>query len=379
MARFCSQCGNEIQSGSKFCIKCGKKVENDLDDIRTGQSVSSPAVQNKTTGNNNKLVVPLIVTLLVIGGIGGYFVFGRSSDNKKDAVQSQPNPTQQAQQITKPAKNAPTSKEAPKEEKTGFIVGVNVNAREKASIDSAVVGTFTLGEKVVILTDEPEWAKVKRADGQECYVFKKFLGDQAALDKRQAKYAGFTIISRGGITPSISRAPENSIRKGPTYNENGTSFRFSAIYSSKLGETISFDKESKSEWKAVNLGINEPMGGHDTMQIKDNASGKIFYAVSSNCVNHAYLLGYDFEKNKAILYVNSDDFYVPFREQTAKAKGWYTGAVEFVLRDSSLYLVFVPFSSQIPSTGEFKPVAYRLFWDSKANKFGYEDIGQFNR
>lgn len=76
-------------------------------------------------------------------------------------------------------------KEAPKE-KTAFIVGTEVNAREKASIDSGIVGTYDLGEKVTILADEGEWAKVKRANGQECYVFKKFLGDQAALDKRQA-------------------------------------------------------------------------------------------------------------------------------------------------------------------------------------------------
>ena len=90
-----------------------------------------------------------------------------------------------------PAKTAATQevkKEAPKEEKTGFIVGTDVNAREKASTDSAIVGTFALGEKVVILADEPEWAKVKRSDGKECYVFKKFLGNQAALDQRQAKY-----------------------------------------------------------------------------------------------------------------------------------------------------------------------------------------------
>lgn len=89
---------------------------------------------------------------------------------------------------TQTATSQEVKKEAPKEEKTGFIVGTDVNAREKASTDSAIVGTFNLGEKVVILADEPEWAKVKRADGKECYVFKKFLGDQAALDKRQAKY-----------------------------------------------------------------------------------------------------------------------------------------------------------------------------------------------
>ena len=118
-----------------------------------------------------------IITSIALSAVILLSVFGCGGGNKK---------TEQA-----PAKTAATQevkKEAPKEEKTGFIVGTDVNAREKASTDSAIVGTFTLGEKVVILADETEWAKVKRADGKECYVFKKFLGDQAALDKRQAKY-----------------------------------------------------------------------------------------------------------------------------------------------------------------------------------------------
>lgn len=281
------------------------------------------------------------------------------------------------QALTKTTTTQEVKQEAPKEKKTAFIVGTDVNAREKASTDSAIVGTFALGEKVVILVDEPEWAKVRRSDGKECYVFKKFLGDQAALDIRQAKFSKFTEISSGGITPSISRAPENSVRVGPTYNENGTKFQFSAVYSQNLGETISFDKESKSVWKVQNLGLEEPMGGHSTMQIKDDSSGKIFYAFSSNAVAHAYLLGYDFERDKVIQYVSSDDFYNPFKEKTAKAKGWYTGEVEFVLRNGNLYLVLVPLSSQIPSTGEFKPIAYRLFWNPKLNNFGYEDVGVF--
>lgn len=89
---------------------------------------------------------------------------------------------------TKTAATQEVKKEEPKTEKTGFIIGTDVNAREKASTESAIVGTFVLGEKVTIVSDEPEWAKVKRSDGKECYVFKKFLGDQAALDKRQARY-----------------------------------------------------------------------------------------------------------------------------------------------------------------------------------------------
>ena len=184
MAQFCTKCGSEIEPGSKFCIKCGEKIENILPEKDAIKNASVPVEHNKSTGNNNKIVIPLIIAVLLIGGIGGYFLFGRSSDDNRSVAQSQQNaPATQVQKEKVPVKPAP-----PAEEKTGFIVGVNVNAREKASTDSAIVGTFSLGEKVAILADETEWAKVKRADGKECYVFKKFLGDQAALDKRQAKY-----------------------------------------------------------------------------------------------------------------------------------------------------------------------------------------------
>ena len=47
------------------------------------------------------------------------------------------------QSASKPA----VTQEAPKVEKTGFIVGTDVNAREKASTESAIVGTFDLGER----------------------------------------------------------------------------------------------------------------------------------------------------------------------------------------------------------------------------------------
>lgn len=189
MAQFCTQCGSEIKPGSKFCMVCGKKIEDDLVGNRVAQNVPNSAEQNKLTGkSNNKMIVALIVTLVVIGGICGYFFLGRSTGNINTAAEPQSNPTQQTQQATKPAENVPIPKETPKEEKAGLIIGVNVNARKMASTDSSVVGTFTLGEKVVILTEESEWAKVKRSDGQECYVFKKYLGNQAALDARQAKY-----------------------------------------------------------------------------------------------------------------------------------------------------------------------------------------------
>ena len=113
---------------------------------------------------------------IILSAVLLFSVAGCGGDKKADQTPAKTTSTQEVK------------KEATKAEKTGFITGTDVNAREKASTDSAIVGTFDLGEKVTILAEEPEWAKVKRSDGKECYVFKKYLGDQAALDARQAKY-----------------------------------------------------------------------------------------------------------------------------------------------------------------------------------------------
>lgn len=142
------------------------------------------------------------------------------------------NGDKKAEQVpTKTAATQETKKEAPKEEKTGFIVGTDVNAREKASTDSAIVGTFALGEKVVILADEPEWAKVKRSDGKECYVFKKFLGDQAALDQRQAKYN----VKDGPYPVYLNRNPDYVL----LYGHMGTAWYVvkSSLHRSKTSRT----------------------------------------------------------------------------------------------------------------------------------------------
>ncbi len=106
MARFCSQCGAEIQTGSKFCMKCGKKIESDLEE---GESI-----QNKSSGKRNKLISVLIIVLLVIGCIGGYFFLGRSSEDKKPVVQSQPIPTHQTEKTNESALAAkPVEKSKP--------------------------------------------------------------------------------------------------------------------------------------------------------------------------------------------------------------------------------------------------------------------------
>ena len=292
MAQFCTQCGSEIQPGSKFCIKCGKNVETNLDDNRSDRNLSTPVVQTKPTSNNNKLLVPLIVTLLVIGGIGGYILLGRSTGNINTAAEPQSNPTKQTQQATKPAENVPIPKETPKEEKAGLIIGVNVNARKLASTDSSVVGTFTLGEKVIILTEESEWAKVKRSDGQECYVFKKFLGDQAALDKRQAKYSiksgPYPVFLNGdpdyvlcdGHMGSAWYLIKSSIRRSPRTNMETIATIVSVSDADKGNTTITHKNDYSFFYNDAGMSVNDkyiPADGSRAETMVALGAGELVY------------------------------------------------------------------------------------------------------
>ena len=111
-----------------------------------------------------KKLIALLLTLLLLSvvGCGG-------ADKKAEKNPTKPSV---AQETTKPKDNSV------------FIIGTEVNAREKASIDSGIIGTYELGEKVTVIAEEGEWVKVKRSNGQECYVFKKYIGSQEDLDKR---------------------------------------------------------------------------------------------------------------------------------------------------------------------------------------------------
>ena len=207
-----------------------------------------------------------------------------------------------------------TKKEAPKEEKTGFIVGTDVNAREKASTDSAIVGTFALGEKVVILADEPEWAKVRRSDGKECYVFKKFLGNQAALDQRQAKYnvktdVGYPVYLNGdpnyilvdGHMGNAWYIIRNSVRMDQNKNISCKIVSVSDadkgnVSSSKPGEYLFYFNEKEKMagiWEQYGLRPFKYDGPRSVTMVK-NGAGAMAYYIATGKKWSKFGLGDDF-------------------------------------------------------------------------------------
>ena len=70
---------------------------------------------------------------------------------------------------------------------TGVIIGTDVNVRTGASMQSKVIDTFGFGENVTVIEVQGEWAKVRRANGVECYVAKKYLGTREDFNRKTGK------------------------------------------------------------------------------------------------------------------------------------------------------------------------------------------------
>ena len=281
----------------------------------------------------------LLALLLVLTiGCGG---------NNKNTGQSKPNKLTES---TKPKENY------------GFITATEVNARDKGSLDSAVVGTYDFGEKVLILTDEGEWAKVKRADGKECFVFKKYLGSHLE---------GFKILNKGFIASIVGKGGERKgYRYSPFFSQQGAdNLNFSAIVpDAQSSQEVAFNEGKEVKWK-TDLNVNEVFENLSTMQIQDVDSGKVFYTVGRGI--EAYILGYDSKTKKASVYLNSKNYFDPFAKwDTGPSSPYYTFLKDIIIKDYKLYLVLWP--SEPRKMGA--PVAYHLIWNDKEGKFDNEYV-----
>ena len=91
MKKFCTNCGQELDSNASFCINCGKKVEGDNKSKETSKTVNNNTntngvvpksklaagllgillgafgVHNFYLGYNNKAVAQLLITVLSCG------------------------------------------------------------------------------------------------------------------------------------------------------------------------------------------------------------------------------------------------------------------------------------------------------------------------
>ena len=247
-------------------------------------------------------------------------------------------------------------------ENYGFIIGTEVNARDKGSKDGAVVGTYDFGEKVLILAEDGEWAKVRRTDERECYVFKKYLGNHLE---------GFKILNKGSIAYIVGK---NGERKGYRYSQffsqqGADNLNFSAIVpDAQSSQKVLFNEGKEVKWE-TDLNVNEIFESLSTMQVQDMNSGKIFYTVGRGI--EAYIISYDSKTRNAKVELNSKNYFDPFKKwDTGPESQYYTYLKDIIIKDYKLYLVLWP--SEPRKMGA--PVAYRLIWNEKDNKFDNEYV-----
>jgi hypothetical protein len=94
--------------------------------------------------------------------------------------------------------------------------------------------------------------------------------------------------------------------------------------------------------------------GYEFKVYKDNSTDRVY--VDFEAVNRAVLFGYDPKNNKLEKYVDSVNYWSPD-----------SGPKIIVDEDKDLQLRFV-------EKGTVYCPKYKLFWDNKANWFGYKDV-----
>lgn len=72
---FCSNCGNEIQSGVRFCSKCGASVSGGQQEVLQPGAVKpkEKKVQKKSMIVS---IIIIVVAVILVGGVLGYFISG---------------------------------------------------------------------------------------------------------------------------------------------------------------------------------------------------------------------------------------------------------------------------------------------------------------
>ncbi len=185
-------------------------------------------------------------------------------------------------------------------------------------------------------------------------------------------FAGFNVVKSGYIPCMMKRdkikkvhVVDRNFRYSPYFSqEKASDLNFNAIVDSDtLPQKVSFSKGWKDKW-SKRIAMSEIYDSFSTMQVQDQATGKLLYTIGRG--TEAYVLGYEPSTKKAIVYFDSTQFSGPYTNPWLK---------DLLVKNGQLYLEVVP--DEVGMAGSH--VAYRLFWDAKANWVGYEYIGSFRR
>lgn len=217
--------GNEVFNlGDKVTSKVGKvfgkigrKVEKGLDFLRASQ---------ETRGNSEK---PTNTET--------------PSETPSETPKATPTPTE----TPKAAPTSPETDTKPEDLKTVTVAtkGGNLNFRAGAGTNNSIKGTIKQGTELQVLEDDKNsaWVKVKTSDGEEGYVYRKYVSYEKGNPIETSKDNGIKQKFSEGQTVSVhTRGSRLNIRSGAGTNN-------SVIGSIENAADIKvLDDDGKSNW-----------------------------------------------------------------------------------------------------------------------------------
>ena len=253
--------------------------------------VSTSSNQWKDTfAKNQKYIIGVLVLLLAVGG---GVLFSKFLSSPKEAVVAtkpkQPVVSSEVKANTSNMETANTKQVVT--QSYSYVLGTDVKARADASMQANVVGTYDLGEKVLVIDEQGEWAKVKRANGMECFISRKFLGTQEDLNRRTGKQSTAPNIPAGAIVNAYHSSADqegNYIHSGRLAVDGNTNTCWSeGVKGLGIGENIEIHFNGNYRVNGMNIWI-----GHQKSQqlFYQNARPTAVRILGSDGSNEVYYL-----------------------------------------------------------------------------------------
>ena len=261
--------------------------------MNPGASKSAPSASNQWKDafvKNQKYIMGVLVLLLAVGG--GVLFSKFLSSPKEEVVATKPKlpaVSSEGKANTNPGMN--TNNQVTTTQNYSYVIGTDVNVRTNASMQADVVGTYALGEKVLVLAELGEWVKVKRSNGMECFISKKFLGTQEDLNRRMGKQTTAPNIPAGAVVNAYHSSADQEgsyVHSGRLAVDGNTNTCWSeGVKGLGIGQNIEIHFNGKYRVNGMNIWI-----GHQKSQqlFYQNARPTAVRIVGSDGSNEVYYL-----------------------------------------------------------------------------------------
>ncbi len=164
--------------------KSTRKEEEEQYQREQYQKAQSQYYNNETvneeppTKSNKWLYIGIAAAVLL-----GYLFFGGNSKSKPSAYTTKYGGNSQN------SINVPASPPKPVEPVyiTKYVNSYDVNVRQDPSTNNPPLGVYSVPESVKVISQEGQWAKVQRNNGNITYIFSKFLSDSPIVARDMAE------------------------------------------------------------------------------------------------------------------------------------------------------------------------------------------------